>query len=500
MQIPSEKNVTVNNVEELDALVEDPRIEQSLIRELWFAGELSYQLRPHGQMDLYRSVKTEHARNPTPDPFVAEAHRRFGKTFFWELFGFEGCLKVPWFQAYFGAPTAENAKKYVIPNMNRIPRDCPPELRPHKSGLTSTFKNPALRDRGAVPEQVFHVMGLNEDPDGPRGGAANLWILDECREILRLKYIVENVIAYMFVKQTDPMLAMISSTPDSAAHDFCAYADRAQASGRYFVIKASENKDFTKEDEMIVLSMVPEGKKSISWLREAECQRITDTSKMIVPEYAEARDDILVEHERPSYYNPEVCFDIGAGKSDFTHMGFGYVDFEEDLLIIEDEIWCKYKSTGELSGLLREKEMYLWGDRPLKVKRFADATLQQLTDFKKDHNLQVSAAVRHDKDVTIKRLRTAIQRRKIRINPRCKHLDNQLRNGIRNDKGTDWVRSEALGHCDGIAMLGYFNRQASWKKNPFPEQRVSFENAFSYENTQRRIDEEGDSFWTEVFS
>ena len=196
MQIPSEKNVTVNNVEELDALVEDPRIEQSLIRELWFAGELSYQLRPHGQMDLYRSVKTEHARNPTPDPFVAEAHRRFGKTFFWELFGFEGCLKVPWFQAYFGAPTAENAKKYVIPNMNRILRDCPPELRPHKSGLTWTFKNPALRDRGAVPEQVFHVMGLNEDPDGPRGGAANLWILDECREILRIKYIVENVIEY----------------------------------------------------------------------------------------------------------------------------------------------------------------------------------------------------------------------------------------------------------------------------------------------------------------
>ena len=86
--------------------------------------------------------------------------------------------------------------------------------------------------------------------------------------------------------------------------------------------------------------------------------------------------------------------------------------------------------------------------------------------------------MKHDKDVTMSGVRTAINSGKIMIDPKCERLIYQLENGVWNDKRTDWVRSEELGHCDGISALAYFNRCAKWRRNPFPKGYYDPRNSF----------------------
>ena len=165
-------------------------------------------------------------------------------------------------------------------------------------------------------------------------------------------------------------------------------------------------------------------------------------------------------------------------------MLFGYVDFLQQKLVVEDEVWVHYKSTGQIADLLLDKMDEVWPDKPFKPHIFADAPLQQLIDFQVDHRIVVEPAMKHDKDATLSQLRTCILTNKVHINPRCERLIYQLENGVWNDQRTKWTRSDQLGHCDGIAALGYFVRSARWRRNPFPKGTYDPNNTFTEDNKQ----------------
>ena len=130
--------------------------------------------------------------------------------------------------------------------------------------------------------------------------------------------------------------------------------------------------------------------------------------------------------------------------------------------------------------MLLEHMDHLWPNCPNKPHIFADATLQQLIDFQTDHGLTVEPAMKHDKDATLATLRTNIQEEKIIIDPKCSRLIYQLENGVWNEERTKWLRSSELGHCDGVAALGYFVRMARWRKNPWPKGVYDPRSTFDY--------------------
>jgi len=53
------------------------------------------------------------------------------------------------------------------------------------------------------------------------------------------------------------------------------------------------------------------------------------------------------------------------------------------------------------------------------------------------------------------------------IDPGCKHLIETLRNQQWNNKRTDWLRTQILGHGDSLAALIYWYRMLN-KQNPYP--------------------------------
>jgi len=296
-------------------------------------------------------------------------------------------------------------------------------------------------------------------------------VIDEAGYVNELERVINEIVVWQFAKRHKPFLCLMSTPPRSMDHPLITkYIPEAKAADRYFGIKASQNPDFTKEDERLVL-LVCGSKDTVAWRREAEIEHITDPESMIVPEWLAARDSLIREWTRPSYFYPMVSMDIGW--RDKTHSLLFYVDFEAQKLVVEDEIWVNYTTQGQLVDLHRQKEPELWDHNEVahisKLRRIADSQMISIQSFPVDFGFKVEPAIKHDAEASLASLRRNIQEHKIIVHPRCKQLIYQLDNGIYNDKRSEFVRSEALGHCDGIKALQYANRQARWSDNPFPD-------------------------------
>ena len=458
----------------------------------WLCGRLRYLTRPHAQRTLYDALHAKKATEPDLlTTAVLNCHRRMGKSWLGVLLGVERCLRYPGQIVKYGAPTTLQCEEIVVPLLAQIVGECPPELRPTRRGLEYTFRNPAW---GRAATSQLRLVGLNvEDGDRMRGGGADLVILDEVREVKNLRYLVKEVVLYLFSGRRDPLLVVVSTPPASMAHDFVqVFIPEATARGSYFVMPASANADWTAKDEELVLSEIgasgPDARSSSGYRREVLCELISDTESLIVPEFPRVKGDIVREHARPKWYQTYVGMDTGW--TDFTGVALGYLDFREQIPVIEDEIWVNHATTGELAKLIRRKEHELgYDDHPRKVRRFADLTEQQLNDLAIEHHLSFLAVEKYEREAAIARFRTDVGLKRLRIHPRCKHLVQQLEHGVRKLRPDgslgDFERNAVVGHFDLGMGLVYLHRSLSWYENPMPLE-VDYDEAREWHLTGRR--------------
>ena len=440
-------------------------LEKKHSEDRWYRGDLSHLLRPHAQQRIYSFTKKWKADNPKKfGPIVWNCHRGLGKSFALLLFCIERCLAMPDQQVRYGAPTGKQCASFVFPNLRRILSKCPKELLPTRRGSVLNFRNPKWGDAKAV--STLEIISCKEDAESQRGPRSDVVVLDECRDIKNFSYIVEDIFGFHRVGRPDPLMILSSTPPRTIDHPWARkYLEEASRSGRYICESADKNEDLTK-DEIEELAEFCGGQDTDTWKREALCQLISDSKCLIIPEFVRNEGDIIVDSwQRPKWYVPHVCVDFGF--MDYTAVLFGYIDFLQQCLVIEDEIVVNYRTTGEIAALWKAKENALFGGTRFPVRRFGDNDLQSLHDLRRDHDLQISPADKYDKESACAKLRTVFMDRRIKIHRRCENLIRQLRSGIRDDKG-NFERSETLGHCDAIAALIYLNRMINWQYNPIP--------------------------------
>jgi len=469
----------------------DPEFRAMLRRSYWHQGDLSHQLREHGQRWVYEFITALERDAPGPRPIVAETRRRLGKSYCALTIATERCLRLRGYRFLYGLPTKEDAKRIVVPNMARVLRACPPELYPRKVDLAWTFPNGS----------VIEVCGIDSDPDSGRGGGVYGACVDEAGYVSRLDYWIENVLGPQFLDVLklghDPIFFMFSTPPRSMSHPFIQkYVRDAKAHGRYLGVRGSDDPDLT-EREVRAIEQIVGPQDSVAWRREVEIEHITDRDEMVCPEFLDVKDEIVREFERPMFYYPQVFMDTGF--EDYSHALYCTVDFEEQRLLVLGEMRVHYKGPGELSrlGLAREREVFDH-DAPHRdvlertnPARYADATRLELAGFA-EHGWKFLPAEKHDRDATIAKLRTYMQQGKIWIDPSCTDLVFQLEHAVWKETPDgarrDWVRNEALGHCDGMAALAYAVRKAWWTKNPFPPDLKQTERFYKEEWVPSRSD------------
>lgn len=445
-------------------------------RTFWFSARLTFLCREGAQALLYAWLTEELLEDPSSvRPLVWKCHRRLGKSFLLLLLLVERCLSRPGQRCVYGAPTYEQVAAIVIPNLAILLRTCPPELLPRESGRKFWFRNPAWGP-GAQPS-LLHLVGTNFHRGNLlRGPYADAVGLDEVREMPDLRYLVEDVLLYQFAKRVAPWLLLVSTMPASADHEFESYfVPAALRTGRYVEVPTTANPGWTADDDTRLLESIGGGKDSISWRREALCEAVSDETELIVPEFQRHQASVVVsDYARPSHFYAHSCLDTGW--TDWNAVLFGYVDFRNRVLVVEDELVLRYESTGTIARGIDSKEHALWqtngvgswhyGHAPT---RMGDLTEQALTDLRIDHKMFVRPAEKWNREAAIANLRTGIQDGHVRIHERCKNLIYQLKNGTWNKARTQFQRSPRIGHCDALAALVYLYRMANWNGNPFPD-------------------------------
>jgi len=303
-----------------------------------------------------------------------------------------------------------------------------------------------------------------------RGQGSDAVGLDEVRDIQVLEYVTSQVLVPQFAGREKPLLIMATTPPESMEHVLITkYVEEARRRGTLHVIPASDNEDWTREDEDLVTQEVG-GKESLAYRREIQCELIADTSRTVIPEWHLAREWALISGkiERPKYYIPYVSLDTGW--EDFIGCIFAYLDFERQKLCMIGEIFVQYKTTGEMADMVVEKfeELFTPGNRP-RAHWVADCNLQQLETLRREHHCPFSPAKKydHDRNTDLAQYRTALMEGKIEIEgASCPHTARQHSEGIWNKTRKNFVRSDTMGHLDLLSACVYLQREVKWREMP----------------------------------
>lgn len=439
------------------------------VDKLWRNGILTWKL-DACQLQLYNVYHNSKYRT-----VVWKASRRLGKSYALLIVALECALTTPGAQIKYACPTAVMAQKIIIPTMRKLLADCPNDIKPTyvKSEKCFYFGN----------DSIIQIEGTDEgNAEKLRGTESHLSILDEAGFMDDLDYVIKDILLPQTIT-TRGKLILSSTPPKKPDHPYNTFVAKAILNDS-FILKTIEDaiKDTLNDPEHIrkrfhldVIEELKEeygGAESNTWRREFLCQDVVLDERLVVPEFTQELERIVVtEWTAPKRIDRYVAMDIGF--VDFTGILFGYLDYPNGKLVIEDEVLLNglKTTTTSISELIKEKEMGLWCDPSTKIEhppylRVSDDDLIVLNELRVQHGLYFIPTRKDDKLASIDDLRNKVRAQKIIIHPRCRNLVFQLKTATWNKKRTSFDRTEEKGHYDLVDALIYMVRNVQWQKNP----------------------------------
>lgn len=420
-------------------------------QKYWLAGEVAcWYLRP-SQLDVYELLNSE------KNPFV-EAARRFGKTTSILSFVLEKLLQNPGWICRWCFPDKNQAREVLMAEITKIQNFAPKEFRFEYKHVDSYYVHP----NGSR----LYLRGVNHDRgDSARGPAANIIVCDEYGFWVEPDYIVREALFPQLQNQEGRWLIKASTPPRDLGHLYYIEREAAVKRGRFIQKIIYDNEALTREELNEIIEECG-GKESPSFRRERLCEPVSDPDMLIIPEWSDTENVVPDDLERPRFFTPYVGGDSGA--DDNTFICFGYYDFLTNQIIVEDELMMMGQTTQTIVARAKQIEADLWGELKPK-RRVYDAPKQLIFDIFSDHKWPVQMPQKDDKIAAIHDLRIEVGARRFKVKAKCKNLIRQMKVGMwRDEKHTDFQRSEGLGHLDGVAAAIYFNRCIDRKLNPWP--------------------------------
>jgi len=437
--------------------------------KLWRMGVLEWKL-DTTQKELYHFFH-DNSHKVT----VWTASRRLGKSFALTILALEQCIKEPKSIVKFIQPEQKMIRMNIRPVMDEIIEDCPDDIKPefNKQDAVYYFKNGS---------QIQLAGTDNQNHEKLRGSNANLCLVDEAGYCSDLRYIINSILIPL-TTLTKGKIVLSSTPPKDINHEFIKYMDLGEQNGTGVVrtIWDAVENEKDRPDARIrpehvheIIASLPGGDKSDDFQREYLCKISRENDSMVIPEFTdEIMQDTVVEWPRPPFFTNYTGMDIGF--KDLTVALFAYHDFENGVIVVEDELVISgpKMTTEVLAAEIRKKEEIQWshkltGEFKAPYLRVSDNNLIVINDLQKLHGLTFLPTKKDNKDVQINQLRMMIAARQIIINPRCKVLIQHLKGATWNVKRDDFTRSADNGHYDALSALIYLVRNIDLNRNPFP--------------------------------
>lgn len=445
-QLPEEKK-TISKKEAIEAL--------------WRKGVLHWKLDVN-QMEMY-----DFCRNTSHKTIVIGCSRQLGKSFYLTTLAIEECLRRPFCIVKFIAPKVKDIKRIISPLVREITADCPKDLKPHYVSQDHIFKFPNGSEIQLAGTDNGHAESI-------RGNKAHLCIIDEAGFCDDLDYIV-NSILIPTTTTTGGKIVMASTPSKAPDHPFMNFLKHAESQNRFIKKTIYDNPRLTEDDINMIAEALPGGKEGSDFKREYMVEMITSEDDAVVPEFTqELQDSVVKEYPKPTYYDAYVAMDIGT--RDLTVVLFGFYDFLNSKLVIEDEIVLSGKKmlTDSLAMLIKIKEEELWkhektGQVKTPALRIADNNnLILLNDLAVKHQITFLPTLKDNADAALNNMRMLLRSGRIIISPKCKTLIYHLKSAIWNKARSSYARSGDAGHYDAIDSLKYLCRNVNLNKNPYP--------------------------------
>ena len=421
---------------------------------LWKHGELDWKLHS-GQIQIKEALKKSKGKL-----FVGNCARQLGKSFEMVTEALELAIKKPKARIKYGTAFLADLVEFIQPNFETIIEDAPNSVKPIYRSQKSKWIFP---HNGSE----IKLVGLDKNPDGMRGNAIDMSVVDECGFVSELDYLYKSVLVPATTHRPDAKIILISTPPSTPAHGFADYAQRAEAEGNYIKLTIFDNPMLTME-RIAELCKEAGGEESTTWRREYLCEFVTDADSQIIPEW---NDKYVAENPRTEFFPFYHLYDgMDLGVKHFTVVIFGYYDFKNAKLIIEDEIRLNGPSltTKVLHGQILAKESELWKERA-PYRRISDNNnLQLIQDLAIDYKMTFIPTDKEALEAMINEVRIMIVAGRIEVHPRCKQLIGCLKYGVWDKTRKKFAKSSGYGHFDALAALIYLVRNLDKHTNPIP--------------------------------
>lgn len=438
-----------------------PRIKQDDARQiLWRRGILRWKLRDY-QVKLYDAIKANKKKR-----FVVNCSRRWGKTFVMCVLAVEAAIRTKTTnpRIKIATSTAKNLEEFILPAMQLILEDCPPEVW---GGWTDGYMR--SKKKFLFPNNAeIQLIGLDKDPDGGRGSYCDMYILDEAGYIRALPYLISSVISPMMLGRPGAKLSIISTPSSSPAHPFEEICQKAIKDDYYAEYNIFDNTSITEEERDRIRAEDCETESD--WLREYMCQHVVDENLAIIPEWTTQYEQPFGRPEYFTHLHRYVGMDLGV-KHDLTAILFGFWDPKVKTLFIEGECHINgpKMTTVALKDLVRAKEKELWDGLGDPYRRVSDSDNPLLIqDLGTIHALYFKATGKDELHAMVNEVRELVKNGRIIINPECKMLIGCLRAGIWNKQRKSFERNSVFGHFDHLAALIYLVRNIDRYSDPVP--------------------------------
>lgn len=445
-----------------------PAARKEAIRALWHRGVLTWKLH-----DAQKKMLAAYIAHNDPIT-VFSCARRFGKTTLLVILAIETCLKKPNAIVKFVCPKKNQVKTNIHPIMMDIIKDCPAELKPE-------FKTNEYIYQFPNGSQI-HLSGTdNGHHETLRGSRSDLWIVDEAGFCDELKYVVNTILAP--TTDTTGGRGIISSTPSKEGdHEFISEFYRPYLeSGRLIRYTVHDNPLLSRAKIREIIDRYARKEKDPEFRREYLVEIVSTSDLSVIPEFTEDLEaKICCEVDRPPFYDTYVSMDIGG--KDMTALIFGYYDFRNARLVIEDEL-VFHKQTDNaiessrndlIAEAIRKKEESLWtstlsGEFKKPYLRIADNNnVILLNDLSYQYGLTFLPTRKDQREAAINNMRVWLSGERVIIHPRCTTLIAHLKHAMWATNKKDFARSKAYGHYDFVPALMYLIRNIVETKNPYP--------------------------------
>lgn len=432
-----------------------------MIHERWHSGRLYWKLH-RGQRPIYKILRNMDTRKR-----VVLCSRRFGKSFLGVVMALEDCLSPPYDEPVrIIGPEVKQTVDIIEPILNKISIDAP-------EGLIKRIKS---EYRWQVGKSLLILGGFDsKNIERHRGQPSKSIYVEEAGSSnpVDYEYGMKEVLLPQLLHSEGPM-TFLTTPPDDTLHPFVTDTiTEAKINKAYFKQTIYDNPLLTEEQIDRAISDSG-GIDSAAFRREYLCEIFRDESLVIIPQFDKHYH--VCPLKAPEHATWILGGDFG-GVRDKTAFVLAYWDFERaKMCVVGERVYDPGTPTSKIIDGVRELEkLHELKSEPL---RYIDMPGQVQVDINEAHQFYAAMPIKDDFDAAINQLALAFGQNKILVDPSCDFLIASLESGRFNKNRTDFMRSDALGHCDGIAALMYTWRMIDKSTNPFPKPVHDFETTF----------------------